>query len=167
MRFSTAIFLALFAGTWVRANPPSTGFELQDQFGTQHQITFPQNRISVLLFADREGSQQLEGWVKPLYERYRDAIDIQGVARLVGVPPPLRPVIRAIFRRLFAHPVMMDWTGHVSDHFAFESGRVNLLVISPAGQTEYRINGPATPALLEQCYARIDTLLGASATREE
>lgn len=166
MRFSTAIILT-WAVVGARATPPPAGFELQDQYGARHRVAFPRQRISVLVFADREGSEQLESWVRPLYERYRGAIDIHGVAKLAGVPPPLRPVLRAIFRRAVEYPVMMDWTGRVSEEYAYEACRVNLVVVSPAGRVEYRFNGAATPAELDQCFARIDGLLGWSEPRAE
>jgi hypothetical protein len=167
MRFSTVMFFVLAAVASARAGAPPAGFELRDQFGTRHQLSFPRDRISVLAFADRAGSEQLEGWVRPLYERYRDTIDIRGVAKLAGVPAPLRPVLRAIFRRALEYPVMMDWTGRVSEDYAYEARRVNLMVINPAGRIEYRFNGAATPTELQQCFERIDGLLGSSAPRAE
>ena len=91
MYLSTSSFLAFWifcATALARTDAPAPGFDLQDQFGKLHQVAFPKARVSVLTLADRAGSEQLEGWVRPLYERYRDTIDIHGVAKLDGVPPP-------------------------------------------------------------------------------
>ncbi|MBN1269295.1 MAG: hypothetical protein JXB04_06900 [Kiritimatiellae bacterium] len=153
------------AAAW--ADAPAHGFKLQDQFGRQHQVVFPGARISVLAFADRAGSEQLEDWVRPLYERYRDAIDIRGVAKVAGVPPVLQPVLRALFRRRLDYPVMMDWSGEVSTDYHYHAGEANVMVLSPAGRIAYRFNGRATPAELKACFARIDGLLAASAPRAE
>jgi hypothetical protein len=167
MRFSTVMFFVLAAVASARAGAPPAGFELRDQFGTRHQLSFPRDRISVLAFADRAGSEQLEGWVRPLYERYRDTIDIHGVAKLAGVPAALRGMLRAIFRRNLDYPVMMDWTGAVSTNYNYEARVANVVVLSPAGRIEYRFNGKASPAELKQCFERIDGILGTPAPRAE
>ena len=170
MCLSTSSFLAFWifcATALARTDAPAPGFDLQDQFGKLHQIAFPKARVSVLAFADRAGSEQLEGWVRPLYERYRDTIDIHGVAKLTGVPPALRGMVRAIFRRNLDYPVMMDWTGAVSTNYRCEARVANVVVLSPAGRIEYRFNGKTSPAELKQCFERIDGLLATPAPRAE
>ena len=165
--FSVVAFLVFWAVAWARADTPAPAFELQDQYGKLHQVTFPKQRVSVLAFADRAGSEQLEGWVRPLYERYRDAIDIRGVAKLAGVPAVLRGMLRAIFRQRLNYPVLMDWTGAVSTNYRYEARVANVVVLSPAGRIEYRFNGKASPAELETCFERIDGLLGTPGPRAE
>ena len=170
MRFFTVAFVALTflpAGLPARAKAPAPGFELHDQYGRLHRVAFPKARVSVLAFADRAGSEQLEGWVRPLYERYRDAIDIHGVARLAGVPPALRGMLRAIFRRSVNYPVMMDWTGAVSTDYGYEARVANVVVLAPDGRVEYRFNGKVSREELTQCFERIDGLLAAPGRREE
>jgi hypothetical protein len=167
MRYSTfqcclaVVLLALIA----RADVPAPRFELRDQFGSEHEVEFPCPRVSVLVFADRQGCGQLEDWVRPLYERYGDSIDIHGVAKLKGVPSLLRPLLRSMFRNRLDYPVMMDWTGAVSTNYNYEASMANILVLSPAGRIEYRFNGTASPSELEQCFDRIDGLLEASSPR--
>jgi hypothetical protein len=67
-------------------------FKLRDQFGKTLQYLFPKERVSVLTSGDRKGSSQIEGWVRPVYERYRDRVDLHGVAgrRVVREVPPKR-----------------------------------------------------------------------------
>ncbi|MDZ4198803.1 MAG: hypothetical protein U1E27_05890 [Kiritimatiellia bacterium] len=169
---ATFVFLkaALVAALWfasgARAENVPGRFRLQDQFGTWHDVGFPRDRVIVLALADRQGSDQLEGWIDPLVERYPDRIDLQGVARLAGVPSLMRPALRALFRRALDQPVMMDWTGIVSDDFRYQQGVVNLLVITPAGRIDYRFNGVASPEELIRCFESIDRILEASVPRE-
>jgi hypothetical protein len=170
MRPFTALFLLLGnlgAAAAVDTGGQVGGFELEDQHGRRHQVEFPKARVTVLTLADRAGSDQLEGWVRPLYERYRDAIDIHGVAKLAGVPTPLRPMLRALFRKGVDYPVMMDWTGEVSTNCNVEARVANLMVICPAGRVDYRFNGPASPEELRRCFARIDALLSRPGPRAE
>jgi hypothetical protein len=149
--------LALLGALAAQASAP--GFALQDQHGQTHEIRFPQDRVFVLAFADRAGSDQMEGWVRPLYERYRESISIRGVAKLAGVPTILRPALRAIFRKNVVYPVMMDWTGSVSKDFEYVANMANVVVLGPDGRIEHRINGPVSEEALRACFERIDRLL--------
>jgi hypothetical protein len=155
--------LALLGAVAVGASAP--GFALQDQHGRTHEVRFPLDRVCVLAFADRAGSDQMEGWVRPLYERYRESISIRGVAKLAGVPTILRPALRAIFRKNVAYPVMMDWTGSISREFEYEANVANVVVLGPDGQIEHRFNGPVSEAALLACIEQIDRLLSASEAR--
>lgn len=169
MRLSI-LSLALAAGLGVavaRADRGAPGFELQDQFGRLHRVAFPRARVSVFAFADRAGSEQLQGWVSPLYARYGDTIDIRGVAKLAGVPAMLRPVLRGIFRKSLGYPVLLDWTGKVSTNYGYHARVANVLVLSPAGRVTYRFNGQASPEELKACFESIDGLLTRSASRPE
>lgn len=140
-------------------------FRLQDQFNQWHKLAFPRARVVVLALADRKGSKQLDGWIVPLAERYKDTLDIHGIAQVAGVPAPLQPALRAAFRRKLKRPVMLDWTGGVSDDFDYQAKRANLVVLAPDGRVAFRFNGPATPEALVRCFEAIDRLLGASAPR--
>ncbi|MBX7259709.1 MAG: hypothetical protein K1Y02_25360, partial [Candidatus Hydrogenedentes bacterium] len=104
-------------------------FTLEDQFGKAHTYAFPKDKVSVLLFADREGSEQIEGWVRPLYDKYRNAIDVDGVALLKGVPEWMRGTVRFLFRKQAAHPVMMDWTGETTEQFDCRAKVASVFVV--------------------------------------
>lgn len=168
MRFST-LRLGLAAGAILlataAARAAAPGFVLQDQHGRTHEVRFPQDRVCVLAFADRAGSEQLEGWVRPLYGRYQEAITIRGVAKLAGVPALLRPALRAIFRKNVEYPVMMDWTGAVSKDFNYEANVANVLVLGPDGRIAFRFNGPVSEAALQACMERIDQLMPPAGNR--
>lgn len=168
MRVSTvtkglAAGLVLLGAVSVRAASP--GFALQDQHGRTHEVRFPQDRVCVLAFADRAGSTQMEGWVRPLYDRYGEAISIRGVAKLAGVPSVLRPALRAIFRKNVGYPVMMDWTGSVSTDYQYEANVANVVVIGPDGRIAHRFNGPASEEALRACFEQIDRLLPVPGSR--
>lgn len=134
-------------------------FELRDQFGQLHTYSFPRDRISVLAFADRKGSDQLEAWIRPLYEKYGEAVDIRGVARLRGVPSFAQGLVRRLFRRHMPWPVLMDWTGNVSEDYAFEARRANLVIVDRDGRIAHRVAGEASAQRLDDFFARVDRLL--------
>jgi hypothetical protein len=135
------------------------GFVLQDQYNNTHAYGFPKAKISVLLFADYKGHTQLEPWVRPLYERYRDGIDIHGVAELSAVPGFLRVMVRNAFRKQLDYPVMLDWRGTVSDRYAYQRGSANLLLIDCAGEIKLRLSGAATDVKLQTVWRHLDHLL--------
>ncbi|MBT9546551.1 MAG: hypothetical protein IV090_14270 [Candidatus Sericytochromatia bacterium] len=74
------------------------GFSLKDQKGISSLIQFPKNKITVLVFADREGAAQMEKWIQPLYAKYTDQIDIHGIADLSAVPRFARGILKALFQ---------------------------------------------------------------------
>jgi hypothetical protein len=141
-------------------------FELLDQYGKQHCYVFPRPKVSVLLFADREGSEQIENWVRPLYKRYQDTIDINGVAILKGVPTFAQGLVRTLIRNRIQYPVMLDWSGDMAKIYDLQPGAVNLIVVSREGGITLRVNGASNQENLLQCFSQIDRLLSEdSATR--
>jgi hypothetical protein len=135
-------------------------FELRDQFGKSLAYRFPRERVSVLTFGDREGSEQIEGWVKPVYERYGRRVDLHGVAVLTSIPSPFRGLARGLFRKKVMYPVLLDFKGDVSEGYAYERGRANVYVIAGDGRIALKLTGAATPDGLNRAYAEVDRLLG-------
>ena len=131
-------------------------FTLQDQHRTSHRYDFPRPKISVLIFADYAATAQLEAWIQPLYDRYRDAIAIDGVAVLSKAPKLLRGMVRAAFRDRLERPVMLDWSGAVSSDYQYEKGEANLFVIAPNGRMLLKIVGAVSAAKLERVQQVID-----------
>ena len=84
-----------------------------------------------------------------------------------GVPRVLRPLLNSLFRKQLDYPVMMDWTGDVSEDYDYQASLANIVVLSPSGQVRYRFNGKANPSELKQCFSRIDGLLEASVSHAE
>ena len=54
------------------SNPVAREFSLLDQYGKCYEITYPQEKVCVLVFADKWGCTMVEGWVRPLYKHYKD-----------------------------------------------------------------------------------------------
>lgn len=134
-------------------------FSLADQYGKNFQLQFPAGKVNVIIFADRQGSAQVEGWVRPLYERYRESIQIFGVAQLPGVPPPIQSLLRAIFRRQVQYPVMLDWHGTISNKYDYRGQRAALVVVDREGFIRYRAEGQSSPEILKICFDIIDRLI--------
>jgi hypothetical protein len=139
----------------------ATAFELKDQYNQVSSYRFPKAKLTILIFGDRKGSEQIEGWVRPLWDRYQDRIDQKGVAVLSAVPSFMRPIIRTMFRSKVKYSVLLDWTGDVATAYAYQSGRANLILIDQQGRIVLRLLGPAGNDGLQQLYARIDPILSA------
>ncbi len=145
------------AGGGGRAASP--GFELRDQFKRPHLVAFPRPRPCVLVLADRRGSKQLEAWIRPLHERYGDRVELTGVAALGGVPRLARAVVRRLFRRGAAYPVLLDWEETVWSALACVPNTANVIVLSPDGEVVHRAHGAAGPEALAACIIRVDGLV--------
>ncbi len=137
----------------------ATSFELKDQYDKKLAYAFPRQKVSVLVFGDRKGSEQIESWVRPLYDRYKDRIDQNGVAVLNSVPALMRGIVRQIFKSQVKYPVLLDWTGSVSRAYEYQSGKANLIVIDRSGQIVYCAYGAASEPELARIYTQIDKLL--------
>jgi hypothetical protein len=134
-------------------------FSLKDQNGKVHDFKFPNERVTILAFGDKDGSEQLEGWIRPLYEKYQDQIDIHGVAELSSVPAIARGIVRSIIRKKTTYSVMLDWEGKVSENYKYEKKKANIVIIDKKGTVVVREIGAADATRLEAIYKEIDKLL--------
>ena len=157
--------ILLFAGSWgahgnvaVDKSSLAGEFSLYDQFGKLFRITYPQQKIRVLIFADRKGVNQVEDWVRSFYETYQDAIDINGVAKLEGVPKWLRFTLKRIFKSAIKYSVMMDWTGDVCRLYGYPGGKAFVVIVDRKGNIRHTVNGKASEALFEECRVIVDEL---------
>lgn len=146
----------------IQETAPSTPvpvIELSDQFEVPHTLRFPHTNVVVLTLADHKGSKQVEGWVRPLKERFPQHLTLAGVADVSKVPAWLRGRVRAGFREQMPYPVMLDWKGTVCRHFAYERGDVNVLLLDRSGTLRLRLTGPATADELTRLMRAIEELL--------
>ncbi|MBL8207822.1 MAG: redoxin domain-containing protein [Blastocatellia bacterium] len=157
---STIFVLWFLVMNAVAANMRAPEFELKDQYGNSQAYRFPNGRVNVLIFGDRKGSGQIEAWVRPLYDRYQDRINIKGIAALSSVPSMARGMVTRIFKSQVKYPVLLDWTGDVTKSYGYEAGKANVFVVSPNGDILLRINGAATPQGLDQVKAQVSRALG-------
>lgn len=153
----TFLLLVLGAGA---ANNRAPEFELKDQYGNAQAYRFPAAKVSVLIFGDRTGSKQIEGWVRPLYDRYQDRINIKGVAALSSVPSLMRGMVTRIFKSQVKYPVLLDWTGDVTKSYGYEASKANVFVVNQRGEILLRINGAATANGLEQIVGQVNQAIG-------
>lgn len=134
-------------------------FTLEDQFGKKISINFPSDKVAVLIFGDRKGSEQVEGWVRPLYGKYTDKIYIFGIAELSVVPWAVRPVVRTMIRNKSKTPVMLDWSGNVSKSYGYEKGKANVFVVKKDGTIVAVKRGAVSNAALNEVYEEINAIL--------
>lgn len=134
-------------------------FVLEDQHRNEHQYRFPRERVTVLLLADREGSQGLEDWVRPLYERYELDIDLRGIAELSEAPRIFRGLIRLGFRQVLEYPVLMDWDGAVCEALNYPGEIPRVVVAAPEGEIALKVDGEAGPDRIARVMKTVDELL--------
>lgn len=127
-------------------------FNLKDQYNRNYSISFPREKTLILVFGDRKGSSQIEDWVRPLYERYENRVDIYGVAELSAVPYLLQGMVRQIFKSQVKYSVMLDWSGKVSKSYGYQSGKADIIVINKDGNIIFRQTGAMTEGGLNRIY---------------
>jgi hypothetical protein len=127
-------------------------FELEDQFKKRFSFKFPAKKLTVFIFGDRKGSEQIESWVRPLYEKYTDKIEIYGIAELSAVPGIAKGFVRNLIKSKSKNSIMLDWSGKVSKDFGSETEKANVFVVSRDGDIIAEKRGAATSTELEDLH---------------
>lgn len=141
------------------ADRRAANFTLEDQFGNKTSVQFPSSKVVVLVFGDREGSEQVEGWVRPLYNRFKDRIFIFGIAELSAVPWVARPIVRGIIKSKSENSIMLDWSGKIAKSYGCEKKKANVFVISKEGVIKIEKRGTASTGELQNLYSSIGAIL--------
>ncbi len=126
-------------------SPRIESFQLADQFGTQHTIRFPRTRPLLLLVGDRRGSEEIDAWINPLKQRWKDVADIQGIADVQAVPRFLRGRITDAIRKSRTQPLLLDFEGKVTGGLPCEKKAANIFAISKDGRLLAHVSGPYLP----------------------
>ena len=143
----------------VTTNLTCAGFELPDQFGTNHLVTFPQAKPMVLIVADRSGSEQIAAWVTALKAHYAGRIELVGVADVGAVPGFLQSTIRKKFRNKYTHPILLDWSGKFPATLHCESEIANVFLLDPTGRVLATEHGECSEAALRRLMQATDLCL--------
>jgi AhpC/TSA family len=151
--------MCLLLSNQVFAADKAKDFALKDQFGNTLEYKFPREKVTILAFGDKDGSDQLEAWIRPLYDKYTDKVDIMGVAELSAVPAIARGIVRAMIKKKSKKAVMLDWEGKVSKDFKYEKKQANIILIDKNGNIIAKQIGIADEAKLKTFYVEIDKLL--------
>lgn len=139
--------------------------ELRDQYDAAHRLSFPNTNFVVLTIADRKGSEEIDGWITALKQRYEGRIELRGIADVGGVPGFLQGRIRKKFREARPHPVMMDWSGKVCTQLGYAPDVANILVLGHDGLIHGRFTGPAVDPNRQKAFALLDKALPSMAAR--
>jgi hypothetical protein len=142
----------------IPTNAPSS-IELRDQFDAPQRLSFPATNLTLLLIADRKGSEQVSGWVAPLKQRFGRRIDIRGLADVSAVPRLLRGMIRMKFQKAQTYPVMMDWSGAAVKAFTYVPDRANVILMDRRGHILKRLSGEVSPGAVRDLGDAIDGAL--------
>lgn len=157
--FASALLLAtLFAGIALSQSKVSN-FGLKDQNDRYTEINFPSDRPVVLIFGDRKGAGQIEGWSAPLGKKYDGKVYIFGVASLGGVPSYGRGLVRRLIKRQTNYPVLLDWGGKVAGTLGYEKEKAMVVVVAKNGTVLSTKYGAATETELNFISAEIDKQL--------
>lgn len=141
-------FLPLNSSVQGAQNPEPVrleSFTLADQFGTHHAVTFPRERPLLLVVGDRRGSEEIDAWIPPLKERWKDLTDMHGIADVQAVPRFLRGRITEAIRKSRPKPLLLDFEGRVTSALPCEKKAANIFAISKEGRILAHVFGPFVP----------------------
>ena len=118
-RFVFAAVIFLFGLLMFSSVDPAHGqakvenFGLKDQNDKYVDVNFPSDRPVVLIFGDRKGAGQIDGWSKPIYKDFEGKVYVFGIASLSGVPKYARGLVRQLIKRQTSYQVLLDWGGTI------------------------------------------------------
>ncbi len=135
----------------------NSGFTLKNQNDASVAVSFPRDKVTVLIFGDREGAEQIEGWVRPMYNQFGDKIEVYGIAELSAVPRLARGVVRRIIKSKTKYSVLLDWSGAVSKAYGYQKGKANVVVIGKNGAVLGKRTGAANRYGLLGVYKHINS----------
>lgn len=164
----TALLSGLSANAGLAAGPLTNVpacIQLRDQYNEPQKLSFPNPRVTLLTIADRKGSEQIPGWVKPVKQRFDTCIDIRGVADMSRVPGPLRGLVKRQFRDVQPYPVMLDWTGDTVKDLAYIPGEADVLVLDRDGKILYRTRGKASGRTIQDLCDAVEQALSTETPR--
>lgn len=145
---ATGLAATAFGGTNEANRIPE--FALSDQHDSVRRFSLPATNLTFIVVADHKGSEQLEKWIKPVYDAHGKQLRILGVADVSKVPASLRPVVRRAFVKQLSYPVMLDWSGEVSKLFTPKPDAANVYLVQTNGAILRQWSGPATTARLRE-----------------
>ncbi|HEX7859340.1 MAG TPA: hypothetical protein VF773_03375 [Verrucomicrobiae bacterium] len=146
-----ALTLALILVSALIAAPPGDtpkSIQLKDQFGKQHQISFPRQTMTLLTIADDKGAAALEPWLAGLKKRYGTNVHYVGIAQVRSVPSPLRSFVTSRFKKKYSYPILLDWSGDVVKPFAPQAAAPNIYLLSKTGSIVHQAHGPLSERAL-------------------
>jgi hypothetical protein len=134
-------------------------FELTDQEAKKRIYRFPKTKVTVMTVADRKGADQLAPWIQPVYDRYQNQIDIDGIADVSMIPKLFQPILREAFKKRLEYSVMLDWDGSVVKQFAYKKNVANIYVIDRGGRIVQRLTGAVRNEALRALFRAIDAAI--------
>ena len=141
-------------------------FALTDQDGNTRRYNFPRSKVTVMTIAGRKGYKQLAPWIRQIYGRYGNLIDIEGIADVSMIARPFRGIFRSAFKKQLTYSVMLDWDGSVVRQFDYKKGVSNIYVIDRRGRILKQISGPVNDGPMRELTRVIDRALGDAAPDE-
>ncbi len=129
--------------------------DLPDQHDKRHVIAFPAGHVTVISLSDRHGREQAGEWI-PALRAYRHRVAIHGIADAKGTPAFMRSGILKRIREAHEEPLLIDWSGEVSESIGYRPRVANLLILGRDGSVLHRAEGPPSERNLEMFLAVLD-----------
>jgi hypothetical protein len=149
------VTLALVWAARGQSETKVTAFELPDQFSNTHSFDASKHAISMITVADRKGHEEIRPWVEAMRKRYGNALLIEGVANVTGVPATFRPLVRKQLRKT-TYPIMMDWQGAVVRQFGATENTANIYLLNRKGEVLHHATGEPTKEALLKIFSVLE-----------
>lgn len=133
------VLLPSTCGLCQTVNSAAINFELSNQFGQTYTYEFPNQKKTILVFADRHGSKQTRQWTEKVRSDFKADIQIVGIACMGWVPFFIRDIVKSDFKE--KPPILLDWSNNVAESYGYKEDECLIVYIDPSGIIRYRAHG--------------------------
>jgi hypothetical protein len=137
---------------------PTPRIVLQDQFDKTHQVTFPTSKPVFVAIADQDAAKPMKLWIEASKQQFGTNVTYIGVADVRKVPAFLRSFIRKKFKEAYSYPVLLDWSGTLTQAFNAKSGVPNIYLLSRDGKNLATEVGEVTEKKLQRIGSALNEL---------
>ncbi|MGN6385392.1 MAG: TlpA family protein disulfide reductase [Verrucomicrobiota bacterium] len=137
---------------------PSPRIVLQDQFDKTRQLTFPASKPVFVAIADQDAAKPMKLWIEASKQQFGTNVTYIGVADVRKVPAFLRSFIRKKFKEAYSYPVLLDWSGTLTQAFNAKSGVPNIYLLSRDGKNLANEVGAVTQEKLQRIGSALNEL---------
>lgn len=134
--FIMTALIAVVALTAVFALSPgekAPNFQLKDQFGKQWNLSDLQNRVVVVVAADKHSGEAMGPWVDGLKAKYSGKIQLLGLLDLHDIPSIGRGIAKSRIKNETSDPMMIDFNGNTAKSYNVSSNYPVVVVIDKTG----------------------------------
>lgn len=148
---------ALAAAQHPLVNTKAPDFHLNDQYDRPYSLKSFSGRPLVLLASDKDGEDQNYRWKALILDKYKNRIQVAGVADVRAAPFFLKSLVKNNFKKE-SGSILLDWEGVFFTSYGLTKKVPNVILIDKNGYLRHQYAGPPEQGAIKRLFREIDAL---------